>query len=155
PCRGLDTRRLPNRGAAAPIPLEDFKSRVAEWADDVGVISIDDPAIAHERDEILYIYPHAHSLVCLIGEENKAAMQSRYLPSANHALYSCEDRIFHMGHGTVKLLNALGGEGRTTTIGWPQEVSQRWADKIWPLSHKLVAHAAGVGVLGPRRQLPT
>src|SRR4030095_12437668 len=151
PFRRLDTSPLPNRGVAAPIPLEDFKARVADWADDVGGISLDDPAIAHERDEILYIYPHARSLVCLIGEENKAAMQSRYLPSANHELYSCEERIFQMGHRTVKLLNALGGEGLTTTIGWPQEVSQRWADKIWPLSHKLVAQAAGLGVIGLSR----
>ena len=56
-----------------------------------------------------------------------------------------------MGRRTVKLLNALGGEGLTTTIGWPQEVGQRWADKIWPLSHKLVAQAAGLGVIGLSR----
>jgi ferredoxin len=30
-------------------------------------------------------------------------------------------------------------------------VSQRWADKIWPLSHKLVAQAAGLGVIGLSR----
>src|SRR5439155_1061245 len=50
-----------------------------------------------------------------------------------------------------KYVNALGGEGLTTTIGWPQEVGQRWADKLWPLSHKLVAQAAGLGVIGLSR----
>src|SRR5262249_8025318 len=89
PFRRIDPARLPNRGVAAPLSLAEFKARVSEWADDVGVISIDDPAIAHERDEVLWVYPHARSLVCLIGEENKAALQSRYLPSANHELYSC------------------------------------------------------------------
>src|SRR5262249_33799588 len=103
PFRRIESAPLPNRGVSAPIPLEDFKARVLEWADDVGVISIDDPAIAHERDEVLWVYPHARSLVCLIGEENKAAMQSRYLPTANHELYSCEERLFQMGHRTVKL----------------------------------------------------
>jgi epoxyqueuosine reductase QueG len=151
PFRRIDSAPLPNRGVAAALSLDEFEARVGEWADDVGVISIDDPAIAHERDEVLWVYPHARSLVCLIGEENKAAMQSRYLPSANHELYSCEERIFQMGHRTVKLVNALGGEGMTTTIGWPQEVGQRWADKIWPLSHKLVAQAAGLGVIGLSR----
>jgi epoxyqueuosine reductase QueG/putative sterol carrier protein len=151
PFRPVDADTFPSRAVAAPISLEDFKQRCREWIDDVGVISIDDPAIAHEREEVLYVYPHARSLVCLIGEENKAAMQSRYLPTANHELYSCEERIFHAGHRTVKLLNTLGGEGLTTTIGWPQEVSQRWADKIWPLSHKLVAQAAGLGVIGTSR----
>ena len=97
PFRRIDSPPLPNRGVPAPIPLEEFKAEVREWADDVGVISIDDPAIAHERDEIRYVYPHARSLVCLIGEENKPAMQSRYLPTANHELYSCEERIFADG----------------------------------------------------------
>ncbi|HXJ33394.1 MAG TPA: SCP2 sterol-binding domain-containing protein [Candidatus Eisenbacteria bacterium] len=151
PYRALDPSPVPNRGVPAPVPLADFKREMATWCDDVGIVSIDDPAIAHERDEILYVYPHARSLVCMIGEENKAAMQSRYLPTANHELYSCEERLFAMGHRTVKYIQSLGGAGLTTTIGWPQEVSQRWADKIWPLSHKLVAQAAGLGVIGTSR----
>jgi epoxyqueuosine reductase QueG/putative sterol carrier protein len=151
PFRPLDGSAAPSRAVAAPIALADFTREVAGWADDVGVVSIDDPALAHERDEILYVYPHTRSLVCLIGEENRAAMQSRYLPTANHELYSCEERLFAMGHRTVKYIQSLGGEGLTTTIGWPQEVSQRWADKIWPLSHKLVAQAAGLGVIGTSR----
>jgi len=151
PFHDLDPSAFPARAVPASLSLDDFKARVREWADDVGVISIDDPAIAHERDEVLWVYPHARSLICLIGEENRAAMQSRYLPAANHELYSCEERIFEMGHRTVKLVNALGGEGLTTTIGWPQEAGQRWADKLWPLSHKLVAQAAGLGVIGLSR----
>jgi epoxyqueuosine reductase QueG/putative sterol carrier protein len=151
PFRPIDAAVLPSRGVASPVSLADFKRAVGAWADDVGVISIDDPAIAHEIDEIRYVYPHARSLVCLIGEENKPSMQSRYLPTANHELYSCEERIFDMGHRTISYIRSLGGESLTTTIGWPQEVSQRWADKIWPLSHKLVAQAAGLGVIGTSR----
>jgi ferredoxin len=56
-----------------------------------------------------------------------------------------------MGRKTIEYVESLGGAGLTTTIGWPQEVSQRWADKIWPLSHKLVAQAAGLGVIGLSR----
>lgn len=151
PYRELPPSTLPSRGVLSPIPLAAFKREVATWADDVGVVSLDHPAIAHEREEVRYVYPHARSLVCVIGEENKAAMQSRYLPSANTELYRCEERLWEMGRRTVKLINRLGGEGLTTTIGWPQEVGQRWADKIWPLSHKLVAQAAGLGVIGTSR----
>jgi NAD-dependent dihydropyrimidine dehydrogenase PreA subunit/putative sterol carrier protein len=151
PFGAVDATPIPPRPVRAPLPLADFVREVATWCDDVAVVSIDDPALAHERDEILYVYPHARSLVCMIAEENRAAMQSRYLPSANHELYSCEERLFAMGHRTVRFVQSLGGEGLTTTIGWPQEVSQRWADKIWPLSHKLVAQAAGLGVIGTSR----
>jgi hypothetical protein len=85
PFHELDPNAFAARAVPAPLSLDDFKARVREWADDVGIISIDDPAIAHERDEVLWVYPHARSLICLIGEENRAAMQSRYLPTANHA----------------------------------------------------------------------
>lgn len=149
--REVDATRVAPRHVLSPLPLAAFKARLAVFCDDVGVISIDDPALAHEREEILWVYPHAKSLVCLIGAENRAALQSRYLPTANHALYECEERVFEMGRRAIALVESLGGAGLTTTIGWPQEVSQRWADKIWPLSHKLVAQAAGLGVIGISR----
>ncbi|MGH7820527.1 MAG: SCP2 sterol-binding domain-containing protein, partial [Candidatus Binatia bacterium] len=150
--QAVDPHVIPPRFVRSPIPLDELKRRIRELGvDDVGVVSVDHPAIAHEIDEIRYVYPHARSLVVMIGEQNKAAMQSRYLPTANHELYECEERLFQWGHKVVKLLNSLGAEGLTTTIGWPQEVSQRWADKIWPLSHKLVAQAAGLGIIGTSR----
>jgi epoxyqueuosine reductase QueG/putative sterol carrier protein len=147
------TEILPSRGVPSPVSAETFKREMIELTecDDVGIVSIDDPALAHERDEILYIYPHARSLVCMIAEQNKPSMQSRYLPTANHELYTVEERLFEIGRKTIKYIKTLGGEGLTTTIGWPQEVSVRWADKIWPLSHKLVAAAAGLGVIGLSR----
>lgn len=148
-----DEEILPARPVPSPLSLVELKQaiRAASGCDDVGVISIDDPAIAHELAEIRYIYPHVRSLICLIAEENKPSMQSRYLPTANHELYTTEERLFAMGRDTIAYLRTIGGSGLTTTIGWPQEVSVRWADKIWPLSHKIVAQAAGLGVIGLSR----
>ena len=147
----VDDVRVKPRWVRSPLSSAEFKRHVGGFADDVGLVSIDDPAIAHEVDEVRWVYPHAKTLVCLIGRENPAALQSRYLPTANHELYTCEERIFEMGRRTIEYVESLGGAGLTTTIGWPQEVSQRWADKIWPLSHKLVAQAAGLGVVGLSR----
>ena len=147
----LDGMKIAPRFVRSPVSWNELRATILEYADDVGLVSIDHPALAHERDEIRYVYPHARSLIVLIGEENKPSMQSRYLPTANHELYGCEERLFHWGARTIKHLTALGGEALTTTIGWPQEVSVRWADKIWPLSHKLVAQAAGLGVIGTSR----
>ncbi len=147
----VDPTHIAPRFVRSPVPLAEFVAHVKTIADDVGVISIDHPALAHERDEILYVYPHTRSLVVMIAEENKPSLQSRYLPTANHELYECEDRLFKWDHDVIRYIGSLGGEGLTTTIGWPQEVSVRWADKIWPLSHKLVAQAAGVGIIGTSR----
>jgi epoxyqueuosine reductase QueG/putative sterol carrier protein len=147
----FDATRITPRFVKSSVPLEELKRHIRAFADDVGVISIDHPAIAHEFDEIRYVYPHARSLIVLIAEENKPAMQSRYLPTANHELYETEERLFKWNHDVIRYLKTLGAEGLTTTVGWPQEVSVRWADKIWPLSHKLAAQAAGLGIIGTSR----
>jgi len=147
-----DGTRIPAKHVKAKVSMAEFKKAIlALGVDDVGIISVDNPALAHEFDEIKYVYPHVRSLVVLVGEENKPSMQSRYLPSANHELYHCEERLFKWGQSALKYLRSIGAEGLTTTIGWPQEMSQRWPDKIWPLSHKLVAQAAGLGVIGTSR----
>ena len=80
--------------------------------------------------EVITVYPHARSLVVLICEENKAAMQSRYLPTANHELYESEERLFRWNHEVLRYVQSLGGAGLTTTVGWPQEVSVRWSDNV-------------------------
>src|SRR5215470_9999318 len=49
PYRPLDPVQTAARAVPAPIPLADFAREVASWTDDVGVISIDHPALAHER----------------------------------------------------------------------------------------------------------
>src|SRR5262245_46612584 len=48
----LDDKRVAPRAVRSPISAEAFKKQVAEFADDVGIISVDDPAIAHELHEI-------------------------------------------------------------------------------------------------------
>jgi hypothetical protein len=62
PYRPLADDPIVPRGVRSPVSLAELKRVVAEWADDVGVISIDDPALDHERAEIRYVYPHARSL---------------------------------------------------------------------------------------------
>src|SRR6185503_785716 len=91
----VDDVKIEPRFVRSAVTWQEFRARVLEYADDVGVVSIDDPALAHEFDEIRYIYPHARSLIVLIAEENKPSLQSRYLPTANHELYECEERLFH------------------------------------------------------------
>lgn len=149
--QAYDPITIPPRFVPAKGTWEELKATLLEFVDDVGLVSIDDPAIAHEFEEIRYVYPHARSLIVIISEENKPSLQSRYLPTANHELYQCEERLFSWGSKAIEILKRYGADALTTTVGWPQEVSQRWSDKIWPLSHKLVAQAAGLGVIGTSR----
>lgn len=149
--RAYDGIKIAPRFVKAPLSLSEFRSHVSTLADDAGVISINHPAIAHEFDEVRYLYPHARSLVILVTKENTVAMQSRYTPSANRELYDSEECLLESGRKVIRYINSLGGEGLTTAMGWPMEVPSRWPDKIWPLSHRLVALAAGLGVTGMSR----
>src|SRR5690242_17831353 len=139
------------RFVRSPVGADELKRHILEFADDVGIVSIDHPSLAHELKEIRYVYPHARTLIVLIAVSNNASMQSRHVLTANHKLYETVVRPINWYHRTIRHLKSLGGDGLTTTIGWPQEVSQRWPDKIWPLSHKLVAQAAGLGIIGTSR----
>src|SRR6187399_3040105 len=56
---GLDGSVIEPRHVRAPISGVEFRSRVAAYADDVGFVRVDHPALAHELQEILYVYPHA------------------------------------------------------------------------------------------------
>ena len=59
PYRPLADDPITPRAVRSPVGLTALKATIAAWADDVGVVSIDDPALAHERAEIRYVYPHA------------------------------------------------------------------------------------------------
>src|SRR5262245_52573400 len=50
----VDPTHIPPRFVRSPVPLAEFVAHVKTIADDVGVVSIDHPALAHERDEIRY-----------------------------------------------------------------------------------------------------
>ena len=54
PDRPLADDPIVPRGVRAPVSLEELKRVIAGWSDDVGVISIEDPALDHERAEIRY-----------------------------------------------------------------------------------------------------
>ncbi len=122
------------------------------FVDDVGVVSIDHPALAHERrrDPLRLSARALAGRDDRRGEQGVACSRATCRPpttsstSARSASSSGDTR-------SLRYLKTLGAAGLTTTIGWPQEVSVRWADKIWPLSHKLVAQAAGLGIIGTSR----
>ena len=156
PFRRIDAPPLPNRGVAAP---DRARRRSRREVRDVGRRrrrDLDRRSRHRARARRGALGLPARALARLPdrrGEQGRRCSRAtcrRRTTSSTRARSASSQ----MGHRTVKLVNALGGEGLTTTIGWPQEVGQRWADKIWPLSHKLVAQAAGLGVIGTQPELP-
>jgi hypothetical protein len=53
--RALDDHAIPPRTIRSPVPAAEFKRMVLGFADDVGLVRADHPALAHELDEVRWV----------------------------------------------------------------------------------------------------
>jgi NAD-dependent dihydropyrimidine dehydrogenase PreA subunit len=121
-------------------------------ADDVGFVAIDRPELDDQRDDILGHYPWTKGLVSIVCRMNREPVRSPARSVANLEFH-------HIGHGVdevasqvVSALEAEGIRAVNPAMGFPMEVG-RFPDKIWVVSHKPVAVAAGLGQMGIHRNV--
>jgi len=119
-------------------------------ADDVGIVEIDRGELADHREGILVAYPRTKalaSIVCRLNPENIRSMSR-----------SASDLEFIRGFDTVdetarRAMWALREERVGCFLpasGFPMDLDL-WPGKMWPVSHKSVAEAAGMGLMGRHR----
>ena len=125
---------------------------LAAGADDVGFVSIDDPAIAHERSDIETLMPSVRTLVAMVFRTMPHNIRSSARSAANAEFHAVDEVVTHTSREVVKRLAAQGVDAVHTTMGFPLE-AERFPGKIWMVSHKLVAEAAGLGRMGIHRNL--
>jgi NAD-dependent dihydropyrimidine dehydrogenase PreA subunit len=121
-------------------------------ADDVGFVAIDRQELDDQRAEILGLYPWTKGLISLVCRMNREPVRSPARSVANLEFH-------HIGHHTdevaSKIVSALEAEGVRAVnpaMGFPMEVG-RFPDKVWVVSHKPVAVAAGLGQMGIHRNV--
>ncbi|MGJ0453217.1 MAG: 4Fe-4S ferredoxin [Methylocystis sp.] len=121
-------------------------------ADDVGLVSLDDPALDDQRRDILAAFPFARTLISFVLRMNRENIRSPARSAANlefhHAADDCDDVARAIAHS----LEARGVRAAYPSMGFPMEAS-RWPDKMWLISHKPVAVAAGLGRMGIHRNV--
>ena len=143
-----------NDEGASSVPLD------ADWlrtlcleagADDVGFVEIDCAEISDQRAEILTLFPCTKTLISLVGRMNRENIRNpaRSIANAefhhtNHALEDATRRI-------VANLEQKGIRAIYSTVGFPMEMDR--PGKIWVISHKPVAVAAGLGRMGIHRNV--
>jgi len=122
-------------------------------ADDVGFVSIDDPGIAGEREEIRHAFPFARTLVSLVARMNREDIRTPLRSVANLEFHHTGDFLGDVARRIVARLEAEGlRTANGAAVGFPME-ADRWGSKIWVISHKLVAVAAGLGQMGIHRNV--
>jgi ferredoxin/putative sterol carrier protein len=121
-------------------------------ADDVGIVEIDRPSLAGERDDILALFPWTKSLVSFVGRINRENLRSPARSIASLELHQVEERLNHTARALASALERKGIRAATPAVGFPME-TDRWLGKMHVVSHKPVAVAAGLGMMGLHRNV--
>jgi epoxyqueuosine reductase QueG len=119
-------------------------------ADEVGLVEIDRPELAQERQGILEIYPATQTIISLSRTLNRENMQSPARFLYNGELRRTEEDLSRVSGEILRRLNGQEVRGVILNPAFPMDMN-RWPGKTWDVSHKTIAVAAGIGVMGLNR----
>jgi len=121
-------------------------------ADDVGFVEIDRPDLEKDRPDILNAFPHTKTLISFVVRMNREPIRSPARSVANLEFHHTGDQVNDVARTIVKQLEARGIRALNPAMGFPMEMD-RFPGKIWVVSHKTVAVAAGLGQMGIHRNV--
>jgi Fe-S-cluster-containing hydrogenase component 2 len=148
------------RAATAPAPVPPG-ALDAVWlrqlcrdagADDVGLVDIGRAALDDQRAEILRFFPGAKTLVSIVCRMNREPVRSPARSVANLEFHHSGDHVNEVARKVVAVLERQGVRAVNPAMGFPMEMD-RFPEKIWVVSHKPVAVAAGLGHMGIHRNV--
>jgi NAD-dependent dihydropyrimidine dehydrogenase PreA subunit len=122
-------------------------------ADDVGFVEAGRPEIADQRGDILAVFPRTKALVSFVVRMNRENIRTPARSIANLEFHHTTDEINEVARKIVAVLErAEVGAINGGAAGFPME-ADRWGAKMWVISHKPVAVAAGLGRMGIHRNV--
>lgn len=139
--------------SAGSISLEEIKTLALKLgADDAGLVSLKRKEIDLERDQILSFAPWAKSLLSLVVRLNREPIRSPARAISNLEFHHQGEKVNKIAHDLVRHFETLGIKALNPAMGFPMEMSE-YPGKIWSISHKPVAVAAGLGHMGIHRNV--
>ncbi len=153
--RGFYQRAEASPAAAPPDCLDaDWLRRLCReaGADDVGLVEIGRPALDDQRDDILRLFPATKTLVSLVCRMNREPIRSPARSVANLEFHAAGDALNEVARKVVAALERQGVKAVNPAMGFPMEMD-RFPGKVWTVSHKPVAVAAGMGQMGIHRNV--
>ena len=113
-------------------------------ADDVECVEIGRPELDDQRDDILEAFPRTRTLLSFVVRMNREAIRTLARSVANTEFHHASDEVNDIARSVVRTLEARGIRALHPAMGFPMEMDQ-FPGKVWVVSHKLVAVAAGRG----------
>jgi epoxyqueuosine reductase QueG len=123
--------------------------------DDVGFMSIDQPAMAEQRTKILQAFPQTKSLISFVCRMNRDNVRNPARSVANVKFHHTGEEVNIIARKIVWELEDRGIRAMNPAMGFPME-AQDYLDvskNVWVVSHKPIAVAAGLGYMGIHRNV--
>ena len=122
-------------------------------ADDVGFVEIDRPEIADQRADILGVFPRTRTLISIVVRMNRDNIRTPARSIANLEFHHAGDEVNEIARRIAAEMERIGVRAMNGgAIGFPME-ADRWGSKMWVVSHKPIAVAAGMGQMGIHRNV--
>ena len=122
-------------------------------ADDVGFVEIDRSAIADQRSEILTTFSPTKTLISFVCRMNRENVRTPARSIANLEFHANYDHANEVARNLVRALEQIGVRALNPASGFPMEMDRFPDQKIWVVSHKPVAVAAGLRHMGIHRNV--
>ncbi len=122
-------------------------------ADDAGFVEIDRPELADQRADILAAFPPTKTLVSFVCRMNRENVRSPARSVANLEFHHTGDEVNDIARNIVAMFERQGIRALNPAMGFPMEMDRFPSEKIWVVSHKPVAVAAGLGHMGIHRNV--
>jgi epoxyqueuosine reductase QueG len=121
-------------------------------ADDVGLVEIGRPALDGQREDILKAFPHTKTLISFVVRMNREAIRTPARSVSNTEFHQSGEEVNGIARSVVQTLADRGIRAMNPAMGFPMEMDQ-FPGRVWVVSHKPVAVAAGLGRMGIHRNV--
>lgn len=136
-----------------PLDAEWLKQLVLDaGADDVGFVETGRPALDDQREDILKAFPQTKTLISFVVRMHREAIRTPARSVANLEFHHSGEEVNEIARKIVQSLEERGIRAMNPAMGFPMEMD-RFPGKIWVVSHKPVAVAAGLGMMGIHRNV--
>lgn len=121
-------------------------------ADDVGFVSLDREEVARQRPKILQAFGRTKTLISIVCKMNRNPVRSAVRSIANMEFHETYDAVNAAARDIVRALDQKGFGAVNAVAAFPQEM-QDFPGPVWPVAHKPIAEAAGLGKMGLHRNV--
>src|SRR4026209_941119 len=147
----LKTVGVPSK--TEPLDAQWLKQLVLDaGADDVGFVEIGRPALDDQRQDLFKAFPHTKTLISFVVRMNRESIRTPARSVSNSEFHHSGDEVNDAARSVVQTLEDRGIRAMNPSMGFPMEMG-RFPGKVWVVSHKPVAVAAGLGMMGIHRNV--